>query len=125
VSFTGRVSDGELRSLLANSRAFLQPGEEDFGIAAVEAQAAGKPVIALGKGGVLETVPPFGGVFYQAPTDEALEIAVERFEEREAEFIPSDLQSAASRFAKSEFLHAFGHLLREMGSVPNQPALYR
>src|SRR6185369_10284764 len=60
VEFCGRVSDPELRELYARCRAFLLPGEEDFGIATVEALASGKPVIALGRGGALETVPEFG-----------------------------------------------------------------
>ena len=64
VEFLGRVSDAELRELYARCRAFLLPGEEDFGMTPVEALASGKPVVALGRGGALETVPGFGGVFY-------------------------------------------------------------
>ncbi len=56
VEFTGRLPDDEVARLLAGARGFVLPGEEDFGIAAVEAQAAGVPVIALGRGGALETV---------------------------------------------------------------------
>src|ERR1039457_6835264 len=59
VEFLGRVSDAELRELYARCRAFLLPGEEDFGMTAVEALASGKPVVALGRGGALETVPGF------------------------------------------------------------------
>ena len=83
VEFCGRVSDEELRELYARSIALLMPGEEDFGISAVEALSSGKPVIALARGGVLETVPPkpaIGGVLYDDDTDEGLEDAVERFE---------------------------------------------
>jgi glycosyltransferase involved in cell wall biosynthesis len=57
VEFCGRVSSVEIRDLYARCRAFIMPGEEDFGIAAVEALASGKPVIALGRGGVLERAP--------------------------------------------------------------------
>ena len=71
VEFLGRVSDDELRELYARCRAFLLPGEEDFGITPVEALASGKPVIALGRGGALETVPGFGGVFYDEPAEDA------------------------------------------------------
>lgn len=54
--FLGRVEDEELAGLYARARAFLLPSVEEFGIAAVEAQAAGRPVIAVGRGGALETV---------------------------------------------------------------------
>jgi glycosyltransferase involved in cell wall biosynthesis len=54
--FLGRVEDEELAGLYSHARAFLLPNVEEFGIAAVEAQAAGRPVIAIGRGGALETV---------------------------------------------------------------------
>src|SRR5690348_5254892 len=57
IEFCGRVSDPELRELYAGCRALLMPGEEDFGITAVEALASGKPVVGLGRGGILESVP--------------------------------------------------------------------
>ena len=86
VEFCGRVSDSELRDLYARSRAVVLPGEEDFGIVPVEALASGKPVIALGKGGVLETVPlynPRGGFFYSEPGEHHLEGAIKEFERAE------------------------------------------
>jgi glycosyltransferase involved in cell wall biosynthesis len=113
VEFLGRVSDPELRELFAGCRAFVQPGEEDFGITAVEAQASGKPVIALGRGGVLETVPPFGGVFYGSPSDEELTLALQRFEARESDFVPAELQAVARRFSEEEFRRAFSRILEE------------
>jgi glycosyltransferase involved in cell wall biosynthesis len=82
------------------------PGEEDFGLTAVEALASGKPVIGLGRGGVLESVPlrdPLGGVFYDRPHDNALAIALEEFERIESQFRPKDLQNHARRFAPQEF----------------------
>src|SRR5262252_5748195 len=72
VEFTGRVRDAEMREHYARCRAFVMPGEEDFGMTAVEALASGKPVIALGRGGALESVPcgdPTGGVLYEAPDE--------------------------------------------------------
>src|SRR4029077_7057608 len=69
VEFCGRVTDVELRELYARSRAVVLPGEEDFGMTPVEALASGKPVIALGRGGALESVPltdPVGGLMYDA-----------------------------------------------------------
>ena len=60
-------------SLMAGCRAFLYPGEEDFGLTAVEAQAAGRPVIAFAQGGALETViPGLTGAFFDEPSVEAL-----------------------------------------------------
>lgn len=103
VEFCGRVSDPELRDLYARCRAFVMPGEEDFGITPVEALASGKPVIALGRGGALETVPPYGGVLYPAPDDESLEKAIHDFEAVEDGFRPNDLRTWAARFSEAEF----------------------
>ncbi|MBZ5603845.1 MAG: glycosyltransferase [Acidobacteriia bacterium] len=101
IEFCGRVSDEELRKLYARCRAFLMPGEEDFGMTIVEAMASGKPVIALGRGGVLEIVPPEAAFLYDAPEDASLETAVKKFE---ASHVSSDvLQSAARRFSPAEF----------------------
>jgi len=112
VQFLGRVGDAELRDLYARCRAFLLPGEEDFGITPVEALASGKPVIALGRGGALETVPSFGGVFYDAPTDDAIAAAVYRLEEMEPRIDPSALQAWAARFSETEFARKFRGLLQ-------------
>ena len=106
VEFCGRVSAGELRDLYSRCRALLMPGEEDFGIVAVEAMASGKPVVALGRGGVLEAVPPEGrgaAVFYGEPGDAPLEEALKRFEEVEALVRPTELQAWAERFSENRF----------------------
>jgi glycosyltransferase involved in cell wall biosynthesis len=87
------------------------PGEEDFGMTPVEALASGKPVIALGRGGVLESVPPSGGVFYDAPSEDALGDAVERFENMESQFVAADLQRASFRFSTSVFEEKMSRVL--------------
>lgn len=118
VEFCGRVSDDELRRLYARCRAFLMPGEEDFGLTPVEAMASGKPVIALACGGVLESVParaPRAGVFFAEPTPAALQAAVEEFERSEAGFEPRTLQAHAARFSESEFRRAFCRELAAAG----------
>jgi glycosyltransferase involved in cell wall biosynthesis len=103
VEFLGRVSDEELRELYARCRAFLLPGEEDFGITPVEALASGKPVIALGRGGAVETVPQFGGVFYEEPVFEQIEAAVRALEAMEPAIRPAELREHARRFGREEF----------------------
>ena len=107
VEFCGRVSDGDLRDLLARSRALVVPGEEDFGIAAVEALASGKPVVALGRGGTPESVPaadPLGGIFFDEPDEAQLIDALRRFEQVEAQIRPRDLQAWAEQFSEAHFL---------------------
>ncbi len=106
IEFCGKAADGELRNLYSRCRAFLMPGEEDFGITAVEALASGKPVIALGRGGALETVPmsePLGGIFFPEATDASLLEAVERWEQRENQVQPRELRAWAAQFSEAEF----------------------
>ncbi len=120
VQFFGRVDSQTLHELYAHSRAFLMPGEEDFGITAVEALASGKPVIALGRGGALETVPveaPFGGVLYLEQSDEGLRLALESFERREHEVRHSELQEWAHRFSEEEFLARMSQVLMAGNSL--------
>jgi glycosyltransferase involved in cell wall biosynthesis len=107
IEFCGRVPDGELRDLLARSRALIVPGEEDFGMAPVEALASGKPVVALGRGGTLESVPaadPLGGVFFDEPDEAHLIEALDRFERVEAQVRPRELQAWAAQFSEAHFL---------------------
>ncbi len=103
VEFLGRVSDAELRELYSRCRALLLTGEEDFGITPVEALASGKPVIALGRGGALETVPEYGGVFYREASEQALSAALREFETVEPDIRAAELQAYAQRFSGAEF----------------------
>jgi glycosyltransferase involved in cell wall biosynthesis len=111
VEFTGRVGDAELRDLMARARAFVMPGEEDFGMTPVEALASGKPVIALGRGGALETVPPFGGVFFDEPSEAALLEGLTRLEAIEADMHPAELQAWAAQFSEAEFARKMSPIL--------------
>ena len=92
IELLGRISDEDLRDLMQRAKAFVFAAEEDFGIVPVEAQAAGTPVIAFGKGGATETVRSSGsaptGVLFMSQTVEALTSAVEEFEVRRSEFDP-------------------------------------
>jgi glycosyltransferase involved in cell wall biosynthesis len=102
IRFTGRVSDAEVARLLATSRALVVTATEEFGIAAVEAQAAGRPVIALDEGGVTESVQEGRtGVFYETATPEALAEAVAAFDPLSVD--PADCVANAQRFGADAF----------------------
>jgi glycosyltransferase involved in cell wall biosynthesis len=127
VEFCGRVGDQELRELYARCLALVMPGEEDFGIAAVEALASGKPVVALGKGGVTEAVPardPVGGVLYADNSDAALRNAVDEMENVYDLIHPQALQSWALQFSEAEFARKMEALLFGSGA-PVEPVAYR
>ena len=119
VQLLGKVTDGELRDLYARCRAFLMPGEEDFGITAVEALASGKPVIALARGGALETVPAFGGVLYSGDLADGLK----QFEGIEPDIRPAELQAWARRFSEEEFRRKILHFLPATGCAGITPHL--
>ncbi|MCU1339985.1 MAG: glycosyl transferase, group 1 [Bryobacterales bacterium] len=122
VEFCGRVSEADLRELYAFCRAFLLPGEEDFGISAVEALASGKPVIALGRGGALETVPvhpPLGGVLYDETSEDSLNRALADFEAVEAQIRPEDLQAWAAQFSEQRFQEKMRRILAASAAVPS------
>ena len=118
IEFCGRVSNDDLRGLYARCRAFLIPGEEDFGITAVEALASGKPVIAYASGGSLEIVPEFGGLLYDDP--HGLHQAIERWDECEFALDPPALQSYAARFSEGEFVKQMTPILFETNSYDRE-----
>ena len=102
VTFLGRVPDGALPDLYARCRAYVLPGVEDFGIAPVQAQAAGRPVIAYSAGGALDTVVEGEtGVFFREPTPEALAAAVRAFDPDTVD--PRACRANAERFAVEVF----------------------
>jgi len=102
ITFTGRVSDDELVYLAQHAKAFLFPNEEDFGISAVEALAAGTPVIGYAKGGVLDIVQDGEtGILFQEQSVDALVAAMKRFEDMS--FLPATLHRKSKRFAPSLF----------------------
>ena len=102
VTFLGRVSWDELARLFQGARAFIFPGLEDFGIAPVEAQAAGRPVIAFAGGGALDTVlTGKTGEFFREPTVEALKKVLADFDP--AAYAPADCRANAERFGAERF----------------------
>jgi glycosyltransferase involved in cell wall biosynthesis len=123
VELVGHVPDERLPEFLGRARAFVFPGEEDFGIAPVEAQACGVPILALGRGGALESVvgldDPRGaaptGVFFEEQSADALIEAVEFFERRSAAFDPRAIRQHALRFDRPRFVAEIRALLAEEG----------
>jgi glycosyltransferase involved in cell wall biosynthesis len=110
VTFTGRVSDAEAAVLLQRARALVVTATEEFGIAAVEAQAAGRPVVALAEGGVRETVVEGEtGTFYERPEPEALAAAVARFDALAVD--PAACVCNAERFDVAHFRHGLRAIL--------------
>ena len=119
------VSDREWGEVLKGARAFLFMAEEDFGITPVEAQAAGVPVIALGRGGVLETVTggwtediateetceEQSGLFFREPTPESLAEAVKIFVQSEGSFLPGAARRSAERFSLERFREGYRRLV--------------
>lgn len=121
VRFLGRVDRAELLDLFARCHAYLVPGIEDFGMAPVEAMAAGKPVIAHAAGGALETVVDGEtGVFFDRQTPEALVDAIERLDA--LTFDPAVIRRNAERFSPPVFRRRFVELFQRLGV---DPSLYR
>jgi glycosyltransferase involved in cell wall biosynthesis len=115
IRFLGQVSDEELVRLYRDARALVFPGEEDFGITPLEAQACGRPVIALARGGALETVRSDTGLFFAEQTVEGLVDAVRSFDDFERRFVPAQARENALRFSRQAFLERFAEVVRGLG----------
>jgi glycosyltransferase involved in cell wall biosynthesis len=110
VEFLGFVPDAELPALYARARALLFPQIEDAGVAALEAQAAGTPVIAFRKGGALDTVEEERtGLFFAEQSPQALESALQQFER--VEWDPSAIRSHAMQFSEEYFRAALSQII--------------
>ena len=120
VSFAGRVSDAEVAALLRTSRALVVTATEEFGIAAVEAQASGRPVVALAEGGVLESVVAGEtGVFYDRNEPEALAAAVAGFDPLAVD--PAACVASARRFSADRFRRELARVVEEVREEARPP----
>ena len=114
IRFLGWIPDEQFRAVLSQCRALILPGEEDFGMTVPEAHACGRPVIALGKGGALETVlPQINGLFFGDSTVESLCEAVAQFEKMESQFRPAEIRSTALLFDESRFMEQIREVISE------------
>lgn len=108
IEFTGFLKKEAIMNIVSKARGFIIPNVEDFGIAALEAQACGTPVIAYGKGGILETViDGVTGAFFHEQSKESLKEAIERFEKTQSRFDPHVIRMKAERFSEENFKLAF------------------
>jgi glycosyltransferase involved in cell wall biosynthesis len=117
IAFLGELSNDDLWHEYARCRALLFAADEDFGMVPLEAQACGRPVIAYGAGGSLETVrgawdvseadSETTGTYFKEQTAEAVAMAIERWESMEARFDPEAARDWASRFATPLFLERY------------------
>lgn len=121
VEFHGRLPDADVTQLMEACRAFCLPGQEDFGITPVEANAAGKPVVAFGGGGALETIEEgaTGAFFRQHEVDDVLD-AILRCDRLEA--CPDVIAATTERFSQETFR---ANLLRVLGEARRSPTTDR
>ncbi|RDV07239.1 glycosyltransferase family 4 protein [Sphingorhabdus pulchriflava] len=115
IRFVDRLDFNALRRAYARARAFVITAEEDFGIAPVEAMASGRPVVAYGRGGALDTVvPDRTGVFFDRQEIEYLIAAVEEMELFLRHFDPRHAVAEASRFAPEFFDQRISRLIADI-----------
>lgn len=118
VEFLGRVPDAELPGLYAKARAFLFASDEDFGLVPLEAQSCGRPVVAWGHGGSLETVVPYGsslhptGLHFKEQTVNSACEGILKFESLEHFFNPAAIRAHAQRFDTSVFVARIQDFIR-------------
>jgi glycosyltransferase involved in cell wall biosynthesis len=119
IHFAGRVSDEEVTYYFSHARALIFPGIEDLGLIPIEANAAGCPVIAYRKGGVLDTVKEnVTGIFFDEKTPASLIAALDRFEAIENQFTNRALFTEhVRRFSKTAFIERIQKIIAEQKQV--------
>ena len=122
IIFTGRISDEEVRDYLQRCKAMIFSAEEDFGIIPVEVQACGRPVIAYGKGGALETVVSGKtGVFFYEQNKESVVKAIKKFEQMKFDTV--DILENSKKFSKEIFKEKILKIVEEKLNEKNSNRL--
>lgn len=121
VQFTGTLPDEQVRDLYCRAQAVLLPGVEDFGLVPVEAQACGRPVVALAEGGATETVMDgVTGLLVRSATPDAFARALERLPR--VDFDTTAIRTHALQFSRDVFLGRFEHELDALLNAPDEAA---
>lgn len=118
IDFLGYVNDRELKTLYSEAEALLFPQLEDFGLTAVESMAAGRPVIAYGKGGSLDSViDGKTGILFDEQTPESLKDAIEKYQRNKSDFIPLEIRKHAENFDQKVFEKRLMEFLKKKWDV--------
>ncbi len=121
IEFLGRVSNAEAEQLMARCQAFIFPGLEDFGITPLQAQAAGRPVIAFGAGGALDTViSGVTGEFFHEQSVAALAATLADFDP--ARYDPAACRAQAERFSNERFHRELGDYVQRVAAGLEPPS---
>lgn len=119
IDFLGYKSDEVVKEYMENCRAFIFPGEEDFGIAPIEAMACGKPVLAYRKGGLTETVlEGITGEFFNESNLESMEAALTQLLINEKNYSSEKIAKHAGRYSKNTFIKAIKSVIED--TIKNQ-----
>jgi glycosyltransferase involved in cell wall biosynthesis len=113
ITFTGFLDRADLIAHMQKAKAFILAANEDFGITSIEAQSCYTPVIALKKGGYLETVIPHKtGILFNEQTPESLTEAILEFETKKYTFTPQNFINNVNRFSVQEFINGFDQVVK-------------
>ena len=112
----GDASDKAVEKALNHARGFIFPAEEDFGIVPVQAMAGGTPVVAYGRGGILDIVDSESGVLFDMQTVDSVVAAIKQLEQKT--YLPGTLRRKAKRFDKSLFITKIRKIVRDATTQP-------